>query len=63
MSAAARKKIDERKQKLIDPAKLAAKVQGCACTPTVRLREWLPQVYGAEVVHEHWCPVVSGAGQ
>jgi hypothetical protein len=62
MTAAAKRKPLDR-EALIANAKLAAKVQGCACNPNVRVRELRPQIYSAEIGHEYWCPLVGGTGQ
>jgi len=53
-------KID--RQKLIDSARLSARVQGCLCQPEVRLRELRPKIFSAEVLHDRACPLAPGGG-
>lgn len=43
------------REKMIEGAKLSAKVEGCTCDPDVRLRELRPLVFSAEVAHERGC--------
>ena len=44
-----------------DPARaalLAARAQGCTCSPEVEIRELRPGVHTAIVAHDAWCALL-----
>jgi hypothetical protein len=50
-------------EKLIEAARLQARMAGCVCSPRIYLRELSPQVYSAEVSHDSRCPLVGERGE
>jgi len=63
LSAARKTPAPVSRERMIEAARLAAKVQGCCCKPDVHLRELRPGVFSAEVKHDSYCRPVGGTGQ
>jgi hypothetical protein len=53
------------RQRIVDGARLSARINGCLCVPDVKIVEYAPKVYGTELQHSDHCPLslaTKGAG-